>query len=59
MDISKIKKGDKLKLKGGNIVLDVIEVGIEWRSSKTYVATYNDVTNTTKTLVDASGYELV
>ena len=45
LDISTIKKGDFLKLIGGTIEQEVIEVGIERQSNYSYIILYNDVTS--------------
>jgi hypothetical protein len=57
MDIKNVKKGDLLKLKGSNIGVEVVAKSFDPRYEKAYVKIYNDVTDTTKTLIDISKYE--
>jgi hypothetical protein len=57
--VENLKVGDFIVKKGSKIELEVKEVGNDWRSGKDYITIYNDVTNSTTTLVDWSNYEKV
>lgn len=58
-DGGQIKVGDLLKKRGRSISVKVVDVGNDWRSGYDTITIYNDVTNTTTTLVDWSDYEKV
>lgn len=58
-DGREIRVGDLLKKRGRSISVKVVDVGNDWRSGYDTITIYNDVTNTTTTLVDWSDYEKV
>jgi hypothetical protein len=56
-DIEDLKMGDFMKQENSNIELKVVNLGSEHNVK--FVELYNDVTNTTKKLIDITNYNIV